>query len=91
MRTAPSAEAEWRSSGARVALAPGSELRVLRLDGTALQLALSNGRIGIHLAGTGQDDHHLVEAAFKSLALALRAACTLDGRRRSVPSTKGAL
>ncbi len=50
-----------------------------------------HSRIGIHLAGTGQDDHHLVEAAFKSLALALRAACTLDGRRRSVPSTKGAL
>jgi imidazoleglycerol phosphate dehydratase HisB len=32
-----------------------------------------------------------VEAAFKSLALALRAACTVDDRRSSVPSTKGAL
>lgn len=49
MRTAPSADAEWRSPGARVALAPGGELRVLRLDGTALQLALTNGRVGIHL------------------------------------------
>ena len=48
-------------------------------------------RIGIHLSGAGQDDHHLVEAAFKSLALALRAACTVDDRRSSVPSTKGAL
>src|SRR5215469_3985670 len=49
MRTAANAETEWRSPGARVALAPGSELRVLRLDGTALQLALTNGRIGVHL------------------------------------------
>ncbi|HEU0215086.1 MAG TPA: DUF6600 domain-containing protein [Stellaceae bacterium] len=52
VRTAAGAEAEWRSPGARVALAAGSELRVLRLDETALQLALTNGRIGIHLDKT---------------------------------------
>ena len=49
VRTVANAEAEWRSPGARVALAAGSELRVLRLDETVLQLALTNGRIGIHL------------------------------------------
>jgi hypothetical protein len=49
LRTAANAEAEWHSPGARVALAPGSELRVLRLDAAVLQLGLTSGRIGIHL------------------------------------------
>jgi histidinol-phosphate/aromatic aminotransferase/cobyric acid decarboxylase-like protein/imidazoleglycerol phosphate dehydratase HisB len=51
-----------------------------------------NGRVGIHLSGTGEDDHHLLEAAFKSLALALRSAWEPDPRRGgAVPSTKGSL
>jgi imidazoleglycerol phosphate dehydratase HisB len=51
-----------------------------------------NGRIGIHLSGTGRDDHHLLEAAFKALALALRQAWEEDPRRgRAVPSTKGSM
>jgi histidinol-phosphate aminotransferase len=51
-----------------------------------------NGRLGLHLRGTGRDDHHLVEAAFKALALALRAACEPDARRAgAIPSTKGGL
>ncbi len=37
----------------------------------------------------GENDHHRVEAAFKALALALRAAITVDGG--DVPSTKGVL
>jgi histidinol-phosphate/aromatic aminotransferase/cobyric acid decarboxylase-like protein/imidazoleglycerol phosphate dehydratase HisB len=50
------------------------------------------GRLGIHLSGTGDDDHHLLEAAFKALALALREACEPDpGRGETVPSTKGSL
>jgi hypothetical protein len=49
LRVPRDAEAEWRDPGARIALAPASELRVLRLDGAVLQLALLNGRIGIHL------------------------------------------
>jgi imidazoleglycerol-phosphate dehydratase len=51
-----------------------------------------HGRIGIHLSGTGEDDHHLLEAAFKALALALRQAWEPDPRRGgAVPSTKGSL
>jgi histidinol-phosphate aminotransferase len=51
-----------------------------------------NSRIGIHLSGTGRDDHHLLEAAFKALALALRQAWEPDPRRGgAVPSTKGSL
>ena len=39
----------------------------------------------------GRDPHHVVEAQFKALARALRAACALDDRVLDVPSTKGAL
>lgn len=39
----------------------------------------------------GRDPHHIVEAQFKALARALRAACARDDRVVDVPSTKGAL
>ncbi|HXG40155.1 MAG TPA: imidazoleglycerol-phosphate dehydratase HisB [Candidatus Limnocylindrales bacterium] len=45
----------------------------------------------IHLRGAGRNDHHLAEAAFKSLGRALRAACAPDPRRAGVASTKGSL
>ena len=43
----------------------------------------------LHVRGTGRNDHHLAEAAFKALGRALRAATELDPRRRGVASTKG--
>ncbi len=39
----------------------------------------------------GRDDHHKAEALFKAFARALDAATMIDGRRQSVPSTKGTL
>lgn len=39
----------------------------------------------------GENDHHKVEAALKAFALALRAAASIDGKRKGVPSTKGAM
>lgn len=45
----------------------------------------------LHVRGSGRNDHHLGEAAFKALALALRAACEVDPRRTGVASTKGSL
>ena len=45
----------------------------------------------LHISGTGRNDHHLAEAAFKALARSLRAAVALDPRRSGVASTKGAL
>jgi imidazoleglycerol-phosphate dehydratase len=39
----------------------------------------------------GRDPHHIVEAQFKALARALRAAVARDARVEGVPSTKGAL
>jgi imidazoleglycerol-phosphate dehydratase len=40
---------------------------------------------------SGRDPHHLVEAQFKALARALRAAVARDPRVEGVPSAKGAL
>jgi imidazoleglycerol-phosphate dehydratase len=45
----------------------------------------------VHVHGTGRNDHHLAEAAFKALGRALRAACEPDPRRRGAASTKGSL
>ncbi len=39
----------------------------------------------------GRNDHHKAEAAFKALALALRAAVSREGDASAVPSTKGVL
>lgn len=40
---------------------------------------------------SGRDPHHIVEAQFKALARALRAAVEMDPRVEGIPSTKGAL
>ena len=39
----------------------------------------------------GENDHHKVEAAIKSLAVAFRIAALSDKKRNGVPSTKGAM
>jgi imidazoleglycerol-phosphate dehydratase len=43
----------------------------------------------IHVRGSGRNDHHLAEAAFKALAQAMGEACERDPRRVGVASTKG--
>jgi imidazoleglycerol-phosphate dehydratase len=54
-------------------------------------LALTAG-IAVHVRVlAGRDPHHLVEAQFKALARALRAAVEPDPRQTGVPSTKGTL
>ncbi len=58
----------------------------------ALDSFSRHGRLNIHLTANGDDPHHLAEASFKALALALRRACEIDPRRGGrVPSTKGVL
>jgi imidazoleglycerol-phosphate dehydratase len=47
--------------------------------------------ICLHLTVTGRNPHHLVEAQFKAVARALRAAAAPDPRSPGVPSTKGVL
>ena len=39
----------------------------------------------------GDNDHHKIEAAIKSLAVAFRNASSTDKKQRGVPSTKGAM
>ncbi len=57
-----------------------------------LRAVAVNARAGLHvrtLADGGP--HHVIEAAFKATARALRQAVARDGRETGVPSTKGAL
>ena len=49
------------------------------------------GRMALHVEVlSGENDHHQVEAAFKAVALALRAAVKCDGAE-AVPSEKGVI
>lgn len=51
-----------------------------------------NAGVTIHLHEVaGENAHHVIEAAFKALARALREAVELDPRVSGVPSTKGVL
>lgn len=50
-----------------------------------------NGAITLHMNISGENTHHMAEAAYKALGRALRMAVTLDPRVKGVPSTKGTL
>jgi imidazoleglycerol-phosphate dehydratase len=52
----------------------------------------TNAKLTLHLTvERGTNAHHVIEAAFKAAARALRAAVALDPTERGVPSTKGTL
>jgi imidazoleglycerol-phosphate dehydratase len=52
----------------------------------------SNARLTLHLSvERGTNVHHVIEAAFKAMARALRAAVALDPSETGIPSTKGVL
>jgi imidazoleglycerol-phosphate dehydratase len=55
--------------------------------------AVANGaRLTLHVTvETGTNAHHMIEAAFKAFARALRAAVAIDPNQAGVPSTKGTL
>ncbi len=56
------------------------------------QSLLQNLNSCIHLTVKyGDNDHHKVEAAIKSLAVALRNASALDKKQKGIPSTKGSM
>ncbi len=58
-----------------------------------LQALASNARMTLHVSRlSGENAHHIAEAAFKAVARALREAVEPDPRRAgAIPSTKGAL
>jgi imidazoleglycerol-phosphate dehydratase len=52
----------------------------------------NNSKMTLHLAvRSGSNAHHIIEAAFKAFARALRQAVELDPGETGVPSTKGTL
>jgi imidazoleglycerol-phosphate dehydratase len=55
--------------------------------------ALANAaKLTLHLRiEAGTNAHHMIEAAFKAFARALREACSIDPSETGVPSTKGTL
>ncbi len=55
----------------------------------AFQSLAQNARITLHVSATGENDHHVAEAAFKAVGRALAQALTRDGTL--VRSTKGSL
>lgn len=57
----------------------------------ALESFAQSAGATLHIGGSGRNDHHLAEAAFKALARSLRASVDGDPRRTGVASTKGAL
>ena len=64
----------------------------LQLVEHALEAFARTAGVTLHVRGSGRNDHHLAEAAFKALGRALRGACALDPRRAgSVASAKGVL
>jgi imidazoleglycerol-phosphate dehydratase len=52
----------------------------------------ANAKLTLHVTiETGTNAHHMIEAAFKACARALRAAVALDPTETGIPSTKGSL
>jgi imidazoleglycerol-phosphate dehydratase len=51
----------------------------------------TNARLTLHLTVKGANVHHMVEASFKAVARALRAATAIDPSEAGIPSTKGTL
>jgi imidazoleglycerol-phosphate dehydratase len=52
----------------------------------------ANALVALHVRVlAGRDPHHIVEAQFKAVGRALRAAAAIDEREAGVPSTKGRL
>ena len=82
----PLAVFEGRFPDARVGdLEPGLEREFLRA-------VASTAKLTLHVrVEAGGNDHHVIEAAFKAFALALRRAIALDATEAGVPSTKGLL
>jgi imidazoleglycerol-phosphate dehydratase len=57
-----------------------------------LRALAMNARITLHLTiETGTNVHHMIEAAFKAFARALRVAVAIDPDETGIPSTKGSL
>jgi imidazoleglycerol-phosphate dehydratase len=61
----------------------------LQLIEHAIEALARSAGATIHVRGSGRNDHHLAEAAFKALGRSLRIAVERDPRRVGTASTKG--
>jgi imidazoleglycerol-phosphate dehydratase len=77
---------------ALIGVSPASAAYVGSLTRHVLETLAFHAAIALHVRVlSGRDPHHVVEAQFKAVARALRAAMAPDPRVSGVPSTKGAL
>jgi imidazoleglycerol-phosphate dehydratase len=77
---------------ALIGVSPSSAAYVGSLTRHVLETLAFHAAIALHVRVlSGRDPHHVVEAQFKAVARALRAAIAPDPRVHGVPSTKGAL
>jgi imidazoleglycerol-phosphate dehydratase len=77
---------------ALIGVSPHSAAYVGSLTRHVLETLAFHAAIALHVRVlSGRDPHHVVEAQFKAVARALRAAIAPDPRVSGVPSTKGAL
>lgn len=56
-----------------------------------LESVCQHGGCTLHLSAYGRNNHHVAEAIFKAVGVALRSAVALEPGNESVPSTKGVL
>lgn len=54
-----------------------------------LESVCQHGGCTLHVRAYGRNDHHVAEAIFKAVGVALRSAVALEPGNESVPSTKG--
>jgi imidazoleglycerol-phosphate dehydratase len=54
-----------------------------------LESVCQHGGCTLHVRAYGRNDHHVAEAVFKAVGVALRSAVALEPGNESVPSTKG--
>jgi imidazoleglycerol-phosphate dehydratase len=75
-----------------IGVSPHSVAYVGSLTRHVFETLAHHAAIALHVRVlSGRDPHHIVEAQFKAVARALRAAVAPDPRVHGVPSTKGAL
>jgi imidazoleglycerol-phosphate dehydratase len=75
-----------------IGVSPGTAAYVGSLTRHVLETLAFHAAIALHVRVlSGRDPHHVVEAQFKAVARALRAAIAPDPRVAGVPSTKGTL
>ena len=53
---------------------------------------ITEARMNCHIETLyGDNNHHIIESCFKSFALSLKKAVTIDSRKKNIPSSKGKL